>query len=872
MDEGWNRRQPSSNLMDYTSPTDDGGPSLARVHSQSHNNRFYSPRHGKTTASQPQHQHQHQQHRPRPITTPSSSLSSVPTMPIPIPANPSVIPGNTLPSAPASPPTPAPSPTPMQRAPDWSTADPSEDIGDIDLEDPRGEASDHTSTTGSARGYGFGYRHMRAMFADMDNDERQRMLAELLNMCDGKLLGFVAGFVGPRLKRDPFSVLPNELCLRILTFIEDPRTLARSSEVSKRWRELVGDDMAWKSLCERHAYRRMSDDKQSSGPRPIPNAQASGSSGSGYNHPYGFTQPGFAQAQNSLVAGLSSSAPDLTRRTSMNTMSASVLPPTLSSRASSSNRSRKAKPTSYRSHFKQRYQVETAWRHGGVVSTRQITPDQGVVTSLHLTPNYIIVALDNAKIHVFDTEGRHLRCLQGHVMGVWAMVPCGDTLVSGGCDRDVRVWDLTTGMAVHMLRGHTSTVRCLKMSGRDLAISGSRDTTLRVWDIRKGLCKHVLIGHQASVRCLEIHGDLVVSGSYDTTARIWSISEGRCLRTLQGHFSQIYAVAFDGRRVATGSLDTSVRVWDPHTGRCLAQLQGHTSLVGQLQLRGDTLVTGGSDGSVRVWSLQSFSAIHRLAAHDNSVTSLQFDDVRIVSGGSDGRVKVWDLQRGNLVRELGVPAEAVWRVVFEEEKAVVLASRGGKTIMEVWSFAPPPSPSPSPSSSSIQHPTPRAHSSNTLLSAPLSSPSSAAASQRYSNPRSSPTIPLSSSPSPASGTIAPYQDPEYGERPPYTGSEDGPSTAEMGRGYGYEVELEAAGSRERGSDGRRGMDMRHLQHPQQQEEEAGRGTERDGDEIMTDVYTGMTRELGTEDVDGEGEEEEEDEDPSAVTLDRNMSR
>lgn len=71
------------------------------------------------------------------------------------------------------------------------------------------------------------------------------------------------------------------------------------------------------------------------------------------------------------------------------------------------------------------------------------------------------------------------------------------------------------------------------------------------------------------------------------------------------------------------------------------------------------------------------------------MTSLQFDDSRIVSGGSDGRVKVWDLQRGQLVRELGQPAEAVWRVVFEEEKAVVLASRNARTVMEVWNFSPP---------------------------------------------------------------------------------------------------------------------------------------------------------------------------------------
>lgn len=119
---------------------------------------------------------------------------------------------------------------------------------------------------------------------------------------------------------------------------------------------------------------------------------------------------------------------------------------------------------------------------------------------------------------------------------------------------------------VHTLRGHTSTVRCLKMSNARTAISGSRDTTLRIWDLQSGTCSRVLTGHQASVRCLEIHGDLIVSGSYDTTAKIWRISTGQCLRTLQGHFSQIYAIAFDGQRIATGSLDTSVRIWNPHDG------------------------------------------------------------------------------------------------------------------------------------------------------------------------------------------------------------------------------------------------------------------------------------------------------------------
>jgi len=499
--------------------------------------------------------------------------------------------------SPPPPPTPAASPGPSHSKLNWSSG-----------------SEDEEAFLSSVRQY----------FMQANGSQRTRLLSDLLSICTSQQLSFVHQFVSPLLKKDPFTTLPDELCLRILSFIDDPKVLARASQVSRRWRDLLSDDMTWKNLCVKHDYqRRISDLRDGKGGSP--------------------------------------------------------------SSALHNGRAQR----SYKSHFKQRYLVDAAWRSGGRNISRNITQDGGVVTSLHLTSKYIIVALDNAKIHVFDTQGNPLRTLQGHVMGVWAMVPWDDILVSGGCDRDVRVWDLSTGNCLYTLRGHTSTVRCLKMSDANTAISGSRDTTLRIWDIKTGVCKKVLVGHQASVRCLEIKGDIVVSGSYDATAKVWSISEGRCLHTLQGHYSHIYAIAFDGERVATGSLDTSVRIWNVRTGECQAILQGHTSLVGQLQMRGNTLVTGGSDGSVRIWSLEKMAPIHRLAAHDNSVTSLQFDDTRVVSGGSDGRVKVWDLKTGQAVRELVTQCDAVWRVAFEDEKCVAMALKNNRTIMEVWDFSPP---------------------------------------------------------------------------------------------------------------------------------------------------------------------------------------
>ncbi len=354
------------------------------------------------TTTRPQIKSSMQRSQPRPIQTSSG----------PVGAN---LPHSLLPSAPTSPPTPAPSPTPHQKAPDWSTA------------------AEHEDTQ---------VRDVRALFSRMNDAEKQRLLAELLNMCNSHQLSFVHNFVSPRLKKDPFTNLPNELCLRvgvlpafhmfvsavgsqlqILTFIDDPTTLARSSQVSKRWRELVSDDMAWKSLCEKHAYRRLS-----GGSPSAPHFLAS-PLGTPRQSPF----PPHVTT-GSLVAAVGPAGGATDRRAQSLDRGGDARP-----------YKRRTKTMSYRSHFKQRYMVETAWRCGGKAEPRQITPDQGVVTSLHLTSKYIVVALDNAKIHVFDTDGAHQKTLQGHVMGVWAMVPWDDVLVSGGCDRDVRVWNMATG-------------------------------------------------------------------------------------------------------------------------------------------------------------------------------------------------------------------------------------------------------------------------------------------------------------------------------------------------------------------------------------------------------------------------------------------
>ncbi|KIJ34875.1 hypothetical protein M422DRAFT_34949 [Sphaerobolus stellatus SS14] len=272
-------------------------------------------------------------------------------------------------------------------------------------------------------------------------------------------------------------------------------------------------------------------------------------------------------------------------------------------------------------------------------------------------------------------------------------------VVSGSCDKHIRVWDIKTGYCLFVLRGHRSTVRCIKMlHGRPVAVSGGRDHTLRVWDIQKGTLLRTLEGHTDAVRCLDIYGDKVVSGSYDCSVRLWDVDTGECLKVFNGHYHQVYTVAFDGERIASGGLDTTVRIWSASNGQCVALLQGHSALVCQLQLssRTNTVITGSADGRIIIFKIAppvvpststsskssssttrlhpphstfpiatanrinptppSSPAMHphpdnvsgyqiltRVQAHESSVAGLQFDDRRGVGGVG----RKWVVSGGN---------------------------------------------------------------------------------------------------------------------------------------------------------------------------------------------------------------------------------
>lgn len=55
----------------------------------------------------------------------------------------------------------------------------------------------------------------RHVFVTLDITAKESWLRSLVDLCDNQALSLLHKIVSPRLKKDPFKVLPNELCFKV---------------------------------------------------------------------------------------------------------------------------------------------------------------------------------------------------------------------------------------------------------------------------------------------------------------------------------------------------------------------------------------------------------------------------------------------------------------------------------------------------------------------------------------------------------------------------------------------------------------------------------------------------------------------------------
>ena len=113
--------------------------------------------------------------------------------------------------------------------------------------------------------------------------------------------------------------------------------------------------------------------------------------------------------------------------------------------------------------------------------------DDVLYGAVWLSETQLALAGSDGEFSVFNAEGNRLRTMKGHsghVMCV-ATLDGGKTLITGGGDSSVRVWNGESGALLRTLSNHTAEVRDLAArpanEGLPMIASAGKDKTVRLW-------------------------------------------------------------------------------------------------------------------------------------------------------------------------------------------------------------------------------------------------------------------------------------------------------------------------------------------------------------------------------------------------------
>ncbi|KAF8803573.1 WD40 repeat-like protein [Phlegmacium glaucopus] len=581
-------------------------------------------------------------------------------------------------------------------------------------------------------------------FSSSSHPRRALILQGLLTMCCFSQLSLLTEQLAHLIRIDPFVVLPREVALRILGYL-DATSLCRAAQVTRRWRCLADDNILWRGICEQHIgqkchkcgwglpilERRRACRPKSTSPSPSPLP----------------ISPSLSTLESTSSTSLKRNVQD----------SSDILsPPTKRQRSEGCLPEIPSVVCDTTSPSTSNPSVDA-----NSLPSSLLAPHPSLPQIPSVTRPWKDVYSERMTIERNWRRGRYtVRTFKGHTDGVMCLQfsetlshPAFPVLITGSYDRTIRVWNLETGVELHCLRGHTGTVRALQFDEVKL-ITGSMDSTLKVWDWRRGKCIKTLNGHTGGVVCLNFDSNVLASGGVDSTIKVWNLRTGGVF-TLHGHSDWVNAVQlwdsnpetrassadsfiFDvagsaspmsgsgcassqidpGKMLFSASDDGTIKLWDLNVRTCVRQFTGHLGQVQTMKLlfveeyeetaadavepvpdeptlesrdkghlipkrKKPILISGSLDNTIKLWDIDTAKAVQTYFGHIEGVWGVASDKMRLVSGSHDRTIKVWSRENGSCTSTLVGHEAAVSCLALGEDK---LVSGSDDSTVKIWSF------------------------------------------------------------------------------------------------------------------------------------------------------------------------------------------
>jgi WD40 repeat protein len=285
-----------------------------------------------------------------------------------------------------------------------------------------------------------------------------------------------------------------------------------------------------------------------------------------------------------------------------------------------------------------------------------------------------------------------------HPGGVTALAfsPSGKMLATGGPDRIVRLWDVSTGRELRRFVGHKDALTAVVFlrDGSRLA-SGSKDGGLNLWNVATGEQVRSLFHLETPLQDLAVSGDgtrLVSAGG--RTIVVWEAPGGRFLRRLPLDARGAGRVAFspDGTGLAVAGWSGAVWINDLTTGkeiRTFPRPDGGDGAMVSVAFAGKALVAADTRGKVHLFDAATGKVLRSLKGgfFSRGACSAGSPDGALLACGGDQEVslRVYETATGRVrwERRDGPPPETA---AFSPD-GKLLAAAGADDAIRLWHAA-----------------------------------------------------------------------------------------------------------------------------------------------------------------------------------------